>query len=44
MVDLAAIFHWSPEQLFEMPVSELMDWRERAIKRFNQMYGGESGE
>ncbi|MGO4413289.1 GpE family phage tail protein [Cupriavidus sp. KB_39] len=33
MADIAVIFHWPPEQLFAMGLSELMEWRERAIER-----------
>ncbi|MFT8662631.1 GpE family phage tail protein [Zymomonas mobilis] len=40
---MAVIFHWPPDQLFEMSVSELMDWRERAVKRFNHINGSGDG-
>lgn len=33
MADLAIVFHWSPDQMQDMTLSELMDWRERARKR-----------
>nr|WP_115954005.1 GpE family phage tail protein [Cupriavidus plantarum] len=33
MSDVAVIFHWPPDRLFEMDVAELMDWRERARER-----------
>jgi len=33
MADLAIVFHWSPDQMDGMFLSELMDWRERARAR-----------
>lgn len=33
MADLALVFHWGPEQMAPMELSELADWRERARKR-----------
>lgn len=33
MADLAVVFHWTPAAMDGMPVSELMEWRERAAKR-----------
>lgn len=33
MADLAVVFHWQPETMEKMSVSELMDWRERARER-----------
>lgn len=33
MSDLAAVFHWSPAEMAEMELGDLMDWRERAIAR-----------
>jgi len=33
MADVAAIFHWRPADMDDMPISELMAWRERARKR-----------
>lgn len=35
MADIAAVFGWEPAAMDEMPVSELMDWRQRAAKRSN---------
>ncbi|WP_315807500.1 GpE family phage tail protein [Pseudomonas sp. C9-3] len=35
MADLALVFHWQPEQLDRLPLSELMQWRERARVRNN---------
>lgn len=33
MADIAAVFHWPPSAFDEMPLSELMSWRERARER-----------
>lgn len=33
MADLAAVFHWRPADMAEMPLAELMEWRERARRR-----------
>ena len=33
MADLAMVFHWRPADMANMPVAELMQWRERARKR-----------
>ncbi|WP_313325004.1 GpE family phage tail protein [Sphingobium yanoikuyae] len=33
MADVAIIFHWSPDVMARMPLSELMAWRELAAKR-----------
>lgn len=33
MADLAVVFHWQPDYLYELSLSELMLWRERARKR-----------
>nr|WP_084402401.1 GpE family phage tail protein [Cupriavidus sp. amp6] len=33
MADVAVIFHWPPDRLFDMGVAELMEWRERARQR-----------
>ncbi|WP_072821472.1 GpE family phage tail protein [Modicisalibacter ilicicola] len=30
MADLAMVFHWRPEDMAAMPLTELMEWRERA--------------
>lgn len=36
MADLALVFHWTPADLHDMPVSELMEWRERARARYEK--------
>ncbi|MCP1605733.1 Phage P2 GpE [Pseudomonas citronellolis] len=33
MADLAVVFHWAPADMDRLPVSELMEWRERARQR-----------
>ncbi|MDE1486499.1 GpE family phage tail protein [Xenorhabdus bovienii] len=33
MADIATVFHWSPAVTDEMLLSELLDWRHRAILR-----------
>ncbi|MFA6125065.1 MAG: GpE family phage tail protein [Sphingomonas sp.] len=33
MADLATVFHWSPDVMNPMSVTELMAWRERAAVR-----------
>ncbi|MDU3078323.1 MAG: GpE family phage tail protein, partial [Mixta calida] len=27
MADVAAIFHWPPSEMYDMPLAELLDWR-----------------
>ncbi|MEX0446434.1 MULTISPECIES: GpE family phage tail protein [Xenorhabdus] len=33
MADIATVFHWTPADTDEMLLSELLDWRHRAILR-----------
>ncbi|WP_082576614.1 GpE family phage tail protein [Lysobacter sp. Root604] len=33
MADIAAVFHWTPQAMENMTLSELMEWRERARER-----------
>lgn len=33
MADVAVIFHWPPSEMAAFSLSELMQWRERAIAR-----------
>lgn len=33
MADLAVVFHWAPVDMDRLPISELMEWRERARVR-----------
>ena len=35
MADLAAVFHWTPADMDDMALHELMEWRERARLRNN---------
>lgn len=41
MADIAAIFHWSKAELDALTLPELLDWRERAVERWNLMRGKE---
>jgi hypothetical protein len=34
MADVALVFHWRPEDMYPMAMAELMDWRERARRRY----------
>lgn len=43
MADIAAIFHWPLSELAAMDVIELLDWRARAVARWNRMHGGKDG-
>ena len=38
MADIAAVFHWPVSEMAEMPVCELIDWRDRAVERWKQMH------
>ncbi len=33
MADLAIVFHWTPADMNDMPLLDLMQWRERARLR-----------
>ena len=33
MADIALVFHWTPKDMADMDVSELMGWHERAVAR-----------
>ncbi|ASJ24328.1 GpE family phage tail protein [Laribacter hongkongensis] len=35
MVDLAVVFHWSPRDMADMTLTELMAWREQARRRWS---------
>lgn len=30
MADIAVVFHWPPQAMFEFSLTELAEWRERA--------------
>lgn len=34
MADIAAVFHWQPDAMKDMPLEELARWREKARLRF----------
>lgn len=36
MADIAGIFHWQPSELKALDMDELVDWRERAVRWWNQ--------
>lgn len=33
MADVAVIFHWQPSELYPMSLTELITWREKALRR-----------
>jgi len=33
MADIAVIFHWPPSELYTLSLSDLISWREMALKR-----------
>ncbi|WP_407439921.1 GpE family phage tail protein [Lelliottia sp.] len=33
MADIAVIFHWPPSELYPLSLSDLISWREMALKR-----------
>ena len=39
MADLAMVFHWRPVDMEDMPLVDLMEWRERARVRAQQQGG-----
>lgn len=36
MVDLAELWNWRPADMWDMEATELNEWRNRAIKRYNE--------
>lgn len=36
MADAAMVFHWRPDDMQNMDLADLMDWRERARVRSQQ--------
>ena len=36
MAHLALVFHWTPADVADMTVTELMEWRERARQRYER--------
>jgi hypothetical protein len=43
IADIASVFHWSLADLEALPLDRLIAWREKAIDRWNTMYGGKDG-
>lgn len=41
MADIAAVFHWPVSEMAEMTVSEVLDWRDRAVERWKQMHASD---
>ncbi|HYD23854.1 MAG TPA: GpE family phage tail protein [Croceibacterium sp.] len=39
--DIAAVFHWSLQELNALGIDELRQWRERAVACWNRMQGKE---
>ncbi|MDP3229370.1 MAG: GpE family phage tail protein [Acidovorax sp.] len=37
MADVAMLFHWTPQAMAPMDLSELMHWRHLAVERHNAM-------
>ncbi|MBQ4864594.1 GpE family phage tail protein [Pseudoalteromonas sp. MMG013] len=37
MADIAMVFRWQLSELSELDVDELMQWRDKAITRWNQI-------
>lgn len=33
MADLAAVFHWQPDQMYKMALPDLLDWHDKARER-----------
>ncbi|WP_339511932.1 GpE family phage tail protein [Pseudomonas sp. RL_15y_Pfl2_60] len=42
MADIALVFHWAPEHMNSMSLTELIGWRERARERWELMHGARS--
>lgn len=40
MADIASVFHWTPRDMDGLTLAELVDWRERAVERWNMMNNG----
>jgi hypothetical protein len=39
MADVAFVFHWSPEWLLSRAASEILEWRDLALSRWQRAYG-----
>ncbi|EOR5154178.1 GpE family phage tail protein [Escherichia coli] len=33
MADVTVVFHWPPSELYPMSLTELITWREKALRR-----------
>ena len=44
MADIAAIFHWPLSEMAAMDILDLIDWRERAVARWNRMNDSKGGK
>ncbi|MFC0683561.1 GpE family phage tail protein [Novosphingobium clariflavum] len=44
MGEIAAVFHWPLSELDALSIEELFDWRDRAVRIWNQMQGKEAEE
>ncbi|WP_091146205.1 GpE family phage tail protein [Novosphingobium sp. CF614] len=42
MATIAAVFHWEPQVMDDMTLSEMIDWYGLAVDRWNQMWGRRS--
>lgn len=42
MGDIAMIFHWPPDSMYDMALEELINWRAIAIDRHNAINQNES--
>lgn len=38
MADIAAVFHWAPAAMADMTITEILDWRDLAVERWNRMH------
>ncbi|WP_261154167.1 GpE family phage tail protein [Serratia ficaria] len=36
MADIAVIFHWPPSELYPMNLTDLLNWRDKALHRSGQ--------
>lgn len=37
MAEIAAIFHWRPADMVDMPIEDLAAWRNAAVRAWNRM-------
>ncbi|MFY0399958.1 GpE family phage tail protein [Brevundimonas naejangsanensis] len=36
--DIALVFHWPASELDHMTIRDVMEWRERAVERWNRIH------